>query len=65
MTKAEEQCFACGRRLGKSPVRVDTRDDQTVLVGRDCARLIRAAGEQGYHPPQGGPRLYPLPESAG
>jgi len=55
-----EHCFACGRKLGKSPYLADTRDDQTVYVGSECAKLIKSAGEQGYQPPLGGPRLYPL-----
>lgn len=56
----KEKCFACGRRLGKYPILVDTRDDQTVYVGRECAKLVAAAGERGYQPPKGGPRLFPL-----
>lgn len=56
-----EDCFACGRKLGKSPQLVDTRDDQTVYVGRECYRLIKAAGSNGYQSPLGGPRLFLLP----
>lgn len=55
-----EPCFACGRKLGKNPKLVDTRDDQTVFVGRECFKLIVTAGENGYQPPSGGPRLYLL-----
>ncbi len=55
------ECFACGRKLGKKPGRVDTRDDQSVFVGRECFKLVMAAGEKGYQPPKGGPRLYPIP----
>jgi hypothetical protein len=58
--KTTERCFACGRNLGSSPFRVDTRDAQTVFVGRECYKLVVRAGEAGYQPPQGGPRLYPL-----
>lgn len=53
-----ERCFACNRTLGKRPAVVDTRDGQTVFVGRECFKLIKAAGEAGYQPPLGGPRLY-------
>jgi hypothetical protein len=60
MENNSEPCFACGRKLGKNPLRVDTRDDQTVFVGRECGKLVIAAGENGYQPPRGGPRLYPL-----
>lgn len=60
-TEIRERCFACGRTLGKNPLRVDTRDAQTVFVGRDCGKLVLAAGEAGYQPPRGGPRLFPLP----
>jgi hypothetical protein len=55
-----DRCFACDRRLGQSSVLVEAEDDQTVYVGRDCARKIEAAGEYGYQPPKGGPRLYTL-----
>ena len=58
MTTAK--CFACDRPLGKDPRRADTRDGQRVYVGADCHRKIRAAGEEGYQPPGGGPRLFPL-----
>lgn len=60
-----ERCFACGKPLGARPLAVDTRDDQIVSVGRECAKLILAAGTEGYQPPRGGPRLYPLPTVAG
>lgn len=58
-----ERCFACGRTLGAKPMLVDTRDGQTVYVGRECAKLVVAAGDAGYQPPKGGPRLYPMPEA--
>lgn len=58
---ADERCFACDRALGRNPYRVDTRDDQTVFVGVECYRLVAAAGEAGYQPPRGGPRLWLLP----
>jgi len=55
-----ERCFACGRLLStrKPPVLVDTRDDQKVYVGPECAKRVTEAG---YQPPKGGPKLYPLP----
>ena len=53
-------CFACGRKLGKSPKLADTRDDQIVQVGNECYKLIKAAGNRGYQPPRGGPRLFLL-----
>lgn len=56
---ADERCFACGRPLGRSPALVDTRDGQRVFVGRSCARLVERAGDAGYQPEAGGPRLYP------
>ena len=60
-TKTSERCFACGRRLGHAhSYRADTRDEQIVFVGSECHKLIEAAGEAGYQPPKGGPRLYPL-----
>jgi hypothetical protein len=53
-----ERCFACGRALGRDPTVVDTRDAQRVYVGRGCYRLVVEAGEHGYQPPKGGPRLW-------
>ena len=58
-----DKCFACGKRLGKTPALVDTRDDQKVFVGRECYKLVLDAGQNGYQPPKGGPRLYPMPEA--
>jgi hypothetical protein len=54
------RCFACNRKLGKTPRMVDTHEDQLVQVGSECVKLIEAAGEAGYQPPKGGPRLYLL-----
>lgn len=56
-----DRCFACDHKLGKYPAIADTRDSQYVLVGTECYKLIVSAGEQGYKPPKGGPRLYRLP----
>jgi hypothetical protein len=55
-----ECCFACGRVLGKKPAMVDTLEDQTVFVGSECFKYIKAAGNAGWRPPLGGPRLYLL-----
>lgn len=60
------RCFACDRKLGNNPYLVDTRDDQTVFVGSECFRKIKAAGEKGYLPPPDefgvtGPRLWIIP----
>lgn len=41
---------------------VDTRDGQTVFVGSECFKLIKKAGESGYQPPKGGPRLWCIPK---
>lgn len=57
-----EKCYACDRKLGRRPRLVDTRDAQTVFVGTECFKLIEEAGEAGYQPPKGGPRLYLLPD---
>lgn len=59
-TSPPERCFACGRPLGCTPRTVDTRDDQFVFVGMECLKLVLAAGDAGYQPPRGGPRLWPL-----
>lgn len=55
-----KRCFACGRKLGKTPHGVDTHEDQWVSVGTECYKLIVAAGDAGYQPPKGGPRLWKL-----
>lgn len=57
-----ERCFACGRLLGKNPALADTRDGQTVFVGSECFKFIKTAGEHGWQPPRGGPRLYLIPK---
>jgi len=69
MTAAVEQgrfrCFACDRLIRrKVPLEADTRDGQIVFVGPECFRMIAANGEQGYRPPKGGPRLYPVAPQA-
>lgn len=52
------RCFACDRILDLRKTLVDTRDGQTVYVGSECYRHVKRAGEAGYQPPKGGPRLY-------
>lgn len=59
---SEERCFACNKVLRK-PTPADTRDGQTVFVGPECARKIEAAGDEGYQPAGGGPRLFPVAEA--
>jgi hypothetical protein len=55
------RCFACDRLIHrKDPLAADTRDGQEVFIGAECAKKIAAAGEAGWQPPKGGPRLYPL-----
>lgn len=56
-----DYCFCCGRKLGMFPVLVDTRDAQTAFIGRRCWKKVRDAGDDGYQPVRGGPKLYPLP----
>lgn len=60
MKRPKTKCFACDHALGKNPTLVDTRDAQTVYVGSECLKKIKAAGESGWQPPKGGPRLYLL-----
>lgn len=55
-----EPCFACGKKMRHNIHMVDTRDDQRVFVGGDCYRHVIKAGEVGYQPPLGGPRLWLL-----
>ena len=54
----DSRCFACDRKLGQNPYPADTRDAQWVYVGTECYKRIKAAGDAGYQPPLGGPRLY-------
>lgn len=61
MTVASYRCFACDRVIRRTtPLLADTRDDQVVHVGPECLRKVEAAGDSGYQPPLGGPRLYPV-----
>jgi hypothetical protein len=60
-----ETCFVCGRRLNSGPYgrpfnhpTVITIDGQRPAVGHDCARKVANAGEEGYRPPLGGPRVW-------
>lgn len=53
-------CFACDRKLGKNPHYADTHEDQCVVVGSECYKAIQEAGESGWQPPKGGPRLWVL-----
>jgi hypothetical protein len=54
------RCFACDRLLDIKKTLVRCADEQTVFVGDECYRRVKAAGETGYQPPKGGPRLYLL-----
>ena len=57
------RCFLCNRKLGQHPIVADTRDGQLVNIGRECAKLVNAAGEQGYGGPdwrEGYVKVYPL-----
>ena len=56
--KTTEQCFACGKKLGKNPKVVDTRDDQKVFVGSECYKEIKKTGENGWQIPGLKLRLY-------
>jgi len=52
-------CFACDRRIrSAAPAVAHCSDEQSVFVGADCFRKIKAAGKDGYRPPKGGPRLF-------
>lgn len=54
------KCFACGKKIKGSGYLIDTRDSQTAVVGPDCFKRIKSAGDVGYQPPLGGPRLYEI-----
>lgn len=58
-----ERCFACGRKIKTTIHLADTRDDQIVYVGKDCWKKIKNAGENGWQPDRGGPKLYLIKEN--
>jgi hypothetical protein len=56
-------CFACDKPLKDTATRgllVTCADEQTVFVGAECFRHIKAGREAGWQPKKGGPRLYML-----
>lgn len=70
-----KKCFACDKPITAGVINpetlsidpmgfmVDTRDDQTVEVGPECYKKVKAGGEAGYQPPKGGPKLYLIKET--
>ena len=52
------RCFACGKPIAGVKHFVDTHEDQFPWVGPDCFKAIKRAGEAGYQPAKGGPRLW-------
>ena len=58
------RCYACDKSLGRNPALADTRDNQIVFVGTECSKQIQRAGNAGWQPPKGGPRLYPIRSNA-
>jgi len=59
--RTADRCFACDRPiLNGNGYMVGCADEQDVGVGEECFRKIRRAGDEGYQPPLGGPRLYCL-----
>lgn len=60
---SRERCYACDMMLSeKRPLRLVNvaREDQNVEVGPECFKRVKAAGANGWQPPKGGPRLYPV-----
>jgi len=59
MIKArQEKCYACDKPIGNIATEVDTRNSQKIYVGSDCFKKIKQAGDKGWQPPKGGPKLY-------
>jgi hypothetical protein len=57
------RCFLCNRLLGRHPIVADTRDNQLVYIGSECATLVMRAGEHGYGGKDWKPgyvKVYPL-----
>lgn len=59
-----QRCFACGKRLRCRSELVYCSDEQAPVVGPDCWQHIWDAGDKGYQPPMGGPRLWAKKEWA-
>jgi hypothetical protein len=57
---SRSKCFACEKPVGAKSHLAFTPDGQSVYVGRECYNLIESAGDRGWQPPKGGPRLYTL-----
>ena len=57
-------CFVCGRGLRGKGWTVYCTDEQAPRVGPDCYKKVVAAGEAGYQPPLGGPRVWAVMEHA-
>jgi hypothetical protein len=58
-----ERCYACGLMMSeKRPLRLVNvaREEQNVEVGPECFKKVQAGGSDGWQPPKGGPRLYPV-----
>lgn len=51
------RCYACDK-LRSRRNRIFTSDGQMQYVGAECFKKIRKAGQAGYQPPLGGPRLF-------
>lgn len=60
------RCFACNKALAHSSVhKVQVAGELTIVfVGPDCFERINRAGDEGYQPPLGGPRLHIPSEEA-
>lgn len=55
-----ERCYACDRPI-KDELHVRkifTSDNQMQYVGVNCFNKVRKAGDKGWQPPKGGPRLF-------
>lgn len=55
----QHTCFACNKliKAGNEKL-VDTKDAQLVFIGPECYKKVVKAGDKGYQPPLGGPRLF-------
>lgn len=61
MIDSQDKCFACDK-----PIKGDQNayeayvksDKQMQYVGSECYKKILLAGQKGYQPPLGGPRLF-------
>lgn len=63
--QGDAKCFACERPLKGWAIEAQVCGELTIVhVGPDCFKRIVSAGDSGYQPPLGGPKLRPPTDEA-